>query len=106
MEIKTYSQNQVPEWLHNIVHTGTIDHISNPYPKMGETVVITLEVPLKAQPEQVVLRSIPNGEQQLSPMKATETRGVMQLWQGELVINEPRVPYRFAIQAEDRKSVV
>lgn len=100
MEIKTYSQNQVPEWLHNIVHTGTIDHISNPYPKMGETVVITLEVPLKAQPEQVVLRSIPNGEQQLSPMKATETRGVMHLWQGELVINEPRVPYRFAIQAE------
>ena len=72
MEIKTYSQNQEPEWLHNIVHTGTIDHISNPYPKMGETVVITLEVPLKAQPEQVVLRSIPNGEQQLSPMKATE----------------------------------
>ena len=96
------SQKQVPEWLQSILHSGTKDHVSNPYPKLGETVRITLEIPIEAEPEQVVLRSIPNGEQQLSKMRVTETRGEMQIWAGELLVNEPRVPYRFAIQAEER----
>lgn len=104
MEIKQAPifSEQAPQWIRQIVHTGTRDHVSNPYPSLGEVVKIRLEIPTVGTPEQVILRSIPNGEQQLSAMQFVETRNQMNIWEGELLINEPRVPYRFAIQAEGR----
>ncbi len=104
MEIKQTPvfQEQAPEWIRQIVHTGTTDHVSNPYPSLGEVVKIRLEIPTGGIPEQVILRSIPNGEQQLQAMHKVNGRNQMNLWEGELLINEPRVPYRFAIQTEGR----
>lgn len=90
----------VPVWMRQILHTGTSDHLSNPRPRLGELVTVKLELPLEAKPEQIVLRSIPNGEQQLSDMKPTDKNGLMQVWEGKLRVNEARVPYRFAIQSE------
>ncbi len=104
MEIKNAPifQEQAPEWIRQIVHTGTRDHISNPYPILGETVTIRLEVPAQGQPDQIILRSIPNGEQHLEAMNLVERRIQTNIWEGELLINEPKVPYRFGIQAEGR----
>ena len=104
MEIKhaPLFQEQAPEWIRQIIHTGTRDHVSNPYPQFGEVVTIRLEVPVEGQPEQVVLRSIPNGEQHLEAMNLVEKKGKMNIWEADLLINEPKVPYRFAIQAEGR----
>lgn len=104
MEIKyaPVFQEQAPEWIRQIVHTGTRDHVSNPYPNLGEVVTIRLEVPTKGKPDQIILRSIPNGEQHLEAMQLTETRNHMNFWEAELLINEPKVPYRFAIQAEGK----
>ena len=104
MEIKqapVFSE-PIPEWIRQIVHTGTRDHVSNPYPSLGEVVTIRLEVPVEGQPDQVILRSIPNGEQQLQSMHLVENRNQMGIWEAELLVNEPKVPYRFAIQAEGR----
>ena len=94
--------HRAPEWIQQIVHTGTSDHISNPRPNLGEVVTIRLEIPVAGQPEQVVLRSIPNGEQHFAAMELVETNGRMNVWQGTLIVNERRVPYRFAIQADGR----
>ena len=104
MEIKQAPvfQEQAPEWIRQIVHTGTRDHVSNPYPNLGEIVTIRLEVPTEGQPDQIILRSIPNGEQKFEAMHLVETRSQMHIWEAELLINEPKVPYRFAIQAEGR----
>ena len=93
---------EVPEWIRQALHTGTIDHVSNPRPKLGEVVKIRLELPAVGKPDQVVLRTIPNGEQQLASMRFLKKQGKMNIWEGELVVNEPRVPYRFAIQTEGR----
>ncbi len=95
-------QRQAPDWIRHSLHTGTTDHVSNPRPRLGERVSIRLEVPLRGQPDQVVLRSIPNGEQQLQAMRLVETRNQMNIWEAELLINEPKVTYRFAIQAEGK----
>ncbi len=104
MEIKyaPVFQEQAPEWIRQIVHTGTRDHVSNPYPNLGEVVTIRLEVPTKGKPDQIILRSIPNGEQHFEAMQLIETRNHMNFWEAELLINEPKVPYRFAIQAEGK----
>jgi hypothetical protein len=104
MEIKQAPvfQEQAPEWIRQIVHSGTRDHVSNPYPALGEVVTIRLEVPAAGQPEQIILRSIPNGEQHLEAMHLVESRNQTNIWEGELLINEPKVPYRFAVQAEGR----
>lgn len=104
MEIKqgpVFSE-PIPEWIRQIVHTGTRDHVSNPYPSLGEIVTIRLELPGEGQPDQVILRSIPNGEQQLQSMHLVENRNQMGIWEAELLVNEPKVPYRFAIQAEGK----
>ncbi len=104
MEIKQAPvfQEQAPHWIRQIVHTGTRDHVSNPYPSLGEVVRIRLEVPANGQPDQIILRNIPNGEQQLQAMHPVERRNQMNIWEGELLVNEPRVPYRFGIQTEGR----
>jgi len=104
MEIKQAPvfQEQAPEWIRQILHTGTRDHVSNPYPSLGEVVRVRLEVPASGQPDQIILRTIPNGEQQLQAMSLIERRNQMNIWEGELLVNEPKVPYRFGIQAEGR----
>ena len=104
MEIKQAPvfQEQAPPWIRQIVHTGTRDHVSNPYPSLGEVVRIRLEVPTNGEPDQIILRNIPNGEQQLQAMHPVERRNQMNIWEGELLVNEPRVPYRFGIQTEGR----
>ena len=63
---------------------------------------VRLEFPSDGKPEQVVLRTIPNGEQQLSALKKVAETDSKQVWEGKLKINEPKVPYRFAIQDQGR----
>lgn len=92
------SSNLAPEWIYDCLHTGSSDHVSNPYPALGETVSIRLEVPALGNPDQIVLRSIPNGEQQFQSMRLVNARGSMNIWEAEILVNEPRVLYRFAIQ--------
>lgn len=94
------SSNLAPEWVYDCLHTGSSDHVSNPHPALGETVSIKLQVPALANPDQIVLRSIPNGEQQFQSMRLVNTQGSMNIWEAELLVNEPRVLYRFAIQAD------
>lgn len=102
-EEKLYqAKGQIPEYLQHLLHTCTRDHLSNPHPRLGEVVTVRLEFPSDGKPEQVVLRTIPNGEQQLSALKKVAETDSKQVWEGQLKINEPKVPYRFAIQDEGR----
>lgn len=94
--------NLKPCWLDLLQHHVTRDFVSNPYPKLGEVVTITLEIPPDAELEQVVLRTIPNGEQQLIAMALVASERLNQGWQAELLINEPRVAYRFGVQTAGR----
>ena len=69
---------------------------------MGETITVRLLIPSQADPDQVVLRTIPNGEQQFTAMTRHSEQGVYSVWEAPLKVNEPRVSYRFAIQTEGR----
>lgn len=91
-----------PSWLARVLHTPTADYLSNPNPDLGETVTVRLLIPSQAEPDQVVLRTIPNGEQQFTAMLPKSEDGAYRSWEAPLKINEPRVSYRFAIQTGGR----
>jgi alpha-glucosidase len=91
-----------PSWLAHALHKPTADYLSNPNPALGETLTLRLLVPIQAKPDQVVLRTIPNGEQQFTAMQPQSERDGYRVWEAALKINEPRVSYRFAIQTEGR----
>src|SRR5690606_13471945 len=78
----------------------TADYLSNPRPRLGESVRVRLLTPADAPIEQVVLRTIPNGEQQFTDMKPGKEQAGILAWEADLRVNEPRVPYRFAIRTE------
>ncbi len=96
------NQLHQPSWLAHVLHVPTADYLSKPNPGMGETITVRLLIPSLAQPDQVVLRTIPNGEQQFTAMLPQLEREGYRAWEAELKINEPRVSYRFAIQTEGR----
>ena len=98
----TANKPNKPSWLNSMLHTPTADYLSNPNPALGETVHLRLLIPSQAKPDQVVLRTIPNGEQQFTAMKVVAEEGGYRVWEAALKVNEPRVPYRFAIQTEGR----
>ncbi|MEL7645659.1 MAG: alpha-amylase family glycosyl hydrolase [Anaerolineaceae bacterium] len=89
-----------PDWLDQVLHFGTSDYLSNPRPRLGERVRVRLRAPMDAPILQVVLRTIPNGEQQFTAMTPSAAQGGWRDWEAELRVNEPRVPYRFAIRTE------
>jgi len=85
-----------------VLHSPTADYLSNPNPALGETITLRLLIPSGANPDQVILRTIPNGEQQFTSMQPQSDRDGYRAWEAPLTINEPRVSYRFAIQTEGR----
>lgn len=91
-----------PSWLAHVLHSPTPDYLSNPNPALGEVVTLRLLIPSEATPDQVVLRTIPNGEQKFTAMTPQPLRGGYRVWEAPLKINEPRVNYRFAIQTGGR----
>ena len=91
-----------PTWLAHVLHVPTADYLSNPNPALGETITVRLLIPSQADPDQVVLRTIPNGEQQFTAMTRHSEQGGNDVWEAPLKVNEPRVSYRFAIQTEGR----
>ena len=90
-----------PAWLRSVLHFPTRDYLSNPYPAFGETISIRLRAPVRAPIEQVVLRTFPNGEQQLTEMQPEVEEAGWLWWSAKLAVLENRVHYRFAIQTKE-----
>jgi len=91
-----------PSWLAHLLHAPTADYLSNPNPVLGEMITVRLLILSKAQPDQVILRTIPNGEQQFTAMAPQSEEDGYRAWEAAFRVNEPCVPYRFAIQTGGR----
>jgi alpha-glucosidase len=91
----------LPSWLLSIHHDGSENYVSNPYPRLGEKVIIHLRVDEDAPIRRVFLRTFPDGEQAFTEMKPARLDPPVRWWQTELAVNQPCVNYRFIIEAED-----
>lgn len=87
-----------PSWTNTLAHCSSREYLSNPYPRLGEVIKVSLQVDAKAPVEQIILRTMPDGEQQFTTMTRGEAVRGLQTWQADLLVNQPLVSYRFGIQ--------
>ena len=88
-------------WTASIHHDGSESYVSNLYPRLGQTVRLRLRISHQAPVRRVILRTLPDGEQRLTPMQRGATEPPAQWWESDLLIDEPSVHYRFIIDAAD-----
>lgn len=90
-----------PDWVNGIHHDGSALYVSNPTPKLGETVTITLRVPQSASETAVYLRTTEDGEQAYKLMTPARADAATQPYTVELTVNERITRYRFKIMSEE-----
>lgn len=88
-------------WLESIYSDGTECFVSNPQPKLFETVTIWLRVYEDAPVKYVFLRACPNGTEKLVQMEKKKVVNGLAYYAGELKITENRMHYHFYLVCEN-----
>ncbi|HRL13176.1 MAG TPA: hypothetical protein PKX07_14930, partial [Aggregatilineales bacterium] len=90
-------------WTDGVHHDGSEVYVSNPLPKLGETVTIRLRTPADAPLTRVFLRSEPDGEGHLEPMTRVDdaSTAAAVCWEASLTVIQPTMAYRFKILTAD-----
>ncbi|MCP5095593.1 MAG: maltodextrin glucosidase [Chloroflexi bacterium] len=89
------------QWTSTIHHDGSTNYVSETYPRLGDTIQLSLRIGVEASVQAVYLRTFPDGEQALTPMHHAATDDVSHWWQCKLLIDAPTVHYRFIVVADD-----
>ena len=89
------------DWLESVHSDGTEEFVSNPHPKLFETVKIRIRMYEDAPVKHVILRSIPNGGERLDEMRILKKEHGFVYYEAELRVNENRVQYQFYLVCED-----
>ena len=82
-------------WLESVYSDGTSDFVSDPAPRLGQTVTVRLRCFADAPVDAVILRANPNGGELMTPMTRTRTARGLAWYEAPLRINEPCVRYQF-----------
>jgi alpha-glucosidase len=91
----------LPAWLQSVHHDGSDAFVSNPYPRLGESVQIRLRAGIDAPIRRIFVRTEPDGEQAITQMTPDGEQAPACWWQAELPIDQPLVHYRFLLEADD-----
>ena len=89
------------KWLESVYSDGTAEFVSNPSPKLNETVTVRIRMYADAPVKHVLLRSLPNGAERLDEMHPVKTERGLTYYEAPLRINENRVQYQFYLVCED-----
>lgn len=88
-------------WLESVYSDGTGEFVSNPSPKLFETVKIRIRMYEDAPVKHVLLRSIPNGAEHLDEMHVLKKEHGLVYYEAELKMSENRMQYQFYLVCED-----
>lgn len=88
-------------WLESVYSDGTADFVSNPSPKLFETVKIRIRMYEDAPVRHVFLRSLPNGSEHLTEAHIVKRERGLVYYEAPLYINENRVHYHFYLVCDD-----
>lgn len=94
-------ESKIPDWLLSIHHDGSEEYVSNQNPQIGELVRLRIRIWINAPVREIYLRTFPDGEQALQPMKKRSQIDPCQWWDTELEISQRVINYRFLIIADD-----
>ncbi len=85
------------KWLESVYSDGTAAFVSDPSPKMGETVTVRLRLLADAPVTAVFLRSLHNGCQEFTRMKKAGTAHGLATYEAKLRLTEARIRYHFVL---------
>ena len=88
-------------WLESVYSDGTAAFVSNPVPKLFDTVTVRIRMYESAPVKTVLLRTIPNGMERFTEMTRVSGERGFVYYEAPLYINEKRVPYQFYLVCED-----
>ncbi len=88
------------KWLESVYSDGTVSFVSNPHPKLGESVMVRVRMYADAPVQHVLLRTIPNGAERLVKMEAVKTEGGLTYYEAPLKMTENRMQYQFYLVCE------
>lgn len=89
------------DWLQSVYSDGSPAFVSDPFPALGETVTVRLRCLADAPLREVLLRTAPNGGEQLIPMRRGPAHRGLVYYEAELPVREPRLGYHFYLATED-----
>ena len=89
--------SKIPKWTRGVHHDGSEKYVSNPLPKLGETVRIHLRTPIDAPINRVMLRAMCDGEFNFNPMEVVEDNTVSRLWAVDIPMTQARIDYHFLL---------
>lgn len=88
-------------WLESVHSDGTAEFVSNPAPKLAETVMIRIRMYEDAPVKHVLLRTIPNGAERFSEMRISKRERGLVYYEAEMTMSENRMQYQFYLVCED-----
>lgn len=89
------------KWLESVYSDGSGEFVSNPRPKLFETVKVRIRMYEDAPVQHVLLRSNPNGEEHFAEMQAVRTEHGLKYYEAELKVTEKRMSYQFYLVCEN-----
>jgi alpha-glucosidase len=87
----------MPQWAAGVYHDGSAVYVSNPTPRLGESVTMTVRVPKDAPVHRMFLRTVPDGEGHHAAMERVGEDEISAYWQGQMAAHQPRNNYRFKL---------
>ena len=88
-------------WLESVHSDGTAAFVSNPSPKLFETVTVRIRMYADAPVQHVLLRSLHNGVERLEEMHICKTERGLTYYEASLRISEKRIQYHFYLVCAD-----
>lgn len=88
------------QWLESVYSDGTAAFVSNPAPRLGETVAVRIRMYEDAPVNHVFLRSIPNGAEHLEEMSLVKRAHGLVYYEAPLKISENRMQYQFYLACD------
>ncbi len=88
-------------WLESIYSDGSELFVSNPAPKLGETVTVSIRFYADAPVKAVVLRSFPNGGNSWTDLRETRRDQGFAYWSCPMTMSEEKMQYHFCIVTEE-----
>ena len=89
------------DWTKSIYSDGTEGFVSNPSPKLGEEITISLSMMENAPVREILLWRIVNGAESFITMEKSCCRNGLDYYSVKTVMNEPLLQYHFVVVTEE-----
>lgn len=89
------------KWLESVYSDGTAAFVSNPSPRLFDTVTVKIRMYEDAPVKHVFLRSVPNGAEHLEEAHIVKREHGLVYYEAPLAITENRMQYHFYLVCDD-----